>query len=61
MKVSIRTYDIVGGYGSEEFLAVLQNKNYENTFSLTEKILKDIVGSLLTKPLYSSQVLSPNA
>jgi diguanylate cyclase (GGDEF)-like protein len=46
---SIRTYDIVGRYGGEEFLVVLPDTDFENTFTLAERVRKNIAGSLHKK------------
>jgi len=49
INASIRTYDIVGRYGGEEFLVVLPDTNFENTLSLAERIRKNIAGGLHKK------------
>ena len=46
---SIRTYDIVGRYGGEEFLVVLPDTDFENTLTLAERVRKNIAGSLHKK------------
>ncbi len=42
MKNSIRTYDILGRYGGEEFLIVLPDSGFEDVFMLAERIRADI-------------------
>jgi diguanylate cyclase (GGDEF)-like protein len=46
---SLRTYDIAGRYGGEEFLVILPDTNFENTLNLAERIRKNIGGSLFKK------------
>jgi len=42
LKNSIRTYDIAGRYGGEEFLIVLPDTNFEDTLSFAERIKNNI-------------------
>ena len=43
---SIRTYDIAGRYGGEEFFVVLPDTNVEHTLSLAERIRRNIAETL---------------
>jgi diguanylate cyclase (GGDEF)-like protein len=46
---SIRTYDIAGRYGGEEFLVILPDTNFDNTLKLAERIRKNIQEGLYKK------------
>jgi len=46
---SIRTYDIAGRYGGEEFFVVLPDTNVEHTLSLAERIRRNIAETLHTR------------
>jgi diguanylate cyclase (GGDEF)-like protein len=46
---SIRTYDIAGRYGGEEFFVVLPDTTVEHTLSLAERIRRNIAETLHTR------------
>lgn len=46
---SIRTYDIAGRYGGEEFFVVLPDTNVENTLIFAERIRRNIAETLHTR------------
>jgi diguanylate cyclase (GGDEF)-like protein len=46
---SIRTYDITGRYGGEEFLVVLPDTNVEHALNLAERIRRTIAETLHTR------------
>ena len=46
---SIRTYDIAGRYGGEEFFVVLPDTNIENILNLAERIRRNIAETLHTR------------
>lgn len=55
IKRKVRSIDIVGRYGGEEFVAVLSNADRENGYRVAETIRKEIENA---KILYEEEVLS---
>ena len=52
---SIRTYDIAGRYGGEEFLIILPDTPFQDTLRLAERIRKNIKES----PIAQSELTQP--
>ncbi len=48
LKAAVRTYDAVGRYGGEEFLAVLPNCSTVNAVHLTDRIIAAVSGDPVT-------------
>jgi diguanylate cyclase (GGDEF)-like protein len=42
MKTSLRTYDVLGRFGGEEFLTVLPDTDLEEAFVLAERIRRNV-------------------
>ena len=55
LKNSIRTYDIAGRYGGEEFLIILPDTPFQETLNLAERIRKRIKES----PVPQSELIPP--
>ncbi len=55
LKNSIRTYDIVGRYGGEEFLIILPDTPFQETLRLAERIRRKIKES----PVVQSELMPP--
>ncbi len=49
LKDSIRTYDVVGRYGGEEFMIILPDTNLENAAKLAERIRQKVESDLGNK------------
>jgi diguanylate cyclase (GGDEF)-like protein len=47
LRNSIRSYDVLGRYGGEEFLIVLPDTDFENAKNLAERIRKNIKEKLI--------------
>lgn len=56
IKTSIRSYDILGRYGGEEFLVVLPDTNFENTKIIAEKIIQKVRAPIYLETYYENLI-----